>query len=75
MKITVIVALSVLAVILTVVGIMWSNKPSVRRDPDDEHVLLVETPDNAWQAHRGTWFAISGAALGFAATMIALFTA
>ncbi|WP_420178540.1 hypothetical protein [Paenarthrobacter sp. TA1.8] len=75
MKITVIVALSVLAVIVTVVGIVWSNKPSVREHPDDEHALLIETPGNRWQAHRGTWFGISGAALGFAATMIALFTA
>ncbi|WP_416403464.1 hypothetical protein [Arthrobacter sp. LFS091] len=73
MKIIVIVALSVVAAILTVLGIIWSNKPRLTKHPKEEGFFVVETPDNAWQAHRGTAFGIGGAALGFSATMIALF--
>ena len=73
MKIILIVILSVLAVILTVLGIVWSNKRGPRMDPDDQDALMFEIHSSAWHEHRGTAFGIGGAALGFAATVFALF--
>lgn len=74
MKIIVILAISVVAVVLTVLGIVWSNQHSIRLDPENEGLILMETPDTPWEASRGKILGIGGASLGFVATMIALFT-
>lgn len=73
-EIIVILAISMVAVVLTALGVVWSNQHCVRPDPDDEDIILVETPDTAWQAQLGTALGIGGATLGFLATTVGLFT-
>ncbi|GGH94695.1 hypothetical protein GCM10007170_18490 [Arthrobacter liuii] len=73
-KIIVLLSIAVVAVVLTVLGIIWSSPHSIRLDPENEGLIIMETPDTPWQAQRGKILGIGGAALGFVATMIALFT-
>ena len=74
MKIIVILAVAVVAVVLSVLGIIWSSPHSIRLDPENEGLIIMETPDTRWQAQRGKILGIGGAFLGFVATLIALFT-
>lgn len=73
-KIIVILATSIVAVALTVLGIARSNQHSIRLDRENEGLIIMETPDTPWEARRGKILGIGGALLGFVATMIALFT-
>jgi hypothetical protein len=74
MKIAVLVSLSVVALVLTVLGILWSNREQIKPDPDDNDILHVVVEDSPWKKHRGPAFGAAGALLGFAATLIALFS-
>lgn len=74
MKIIVLLSVAVVAVVLTVLGIIWSSPHSIRLDPENEGVILMKAPDTPWEAHRGKILGIGRALLGFVATMIALFT-